>query len=238
MERKENQITLRGTAAETPTLSHQSRGLDFYRFPLSVPRLSGKEDRLNIFVPSGLPLPREGDYVEISGEVRSFNNRTGSGNRLIITVLAQTVAPGFGTPCNLVTLRGRLCKPPVRRRTPLGRDICEPCPTTAAACSRETLSGWRAGCKAGSIERSWERRSRSGPPLRFLSPRCRSRQRRNIRWESLNRREKPEAHSLRLFAVTQMKCFPGRISPVYSQIIHKYRIHYPQFVRTLTVSSN
>ena len=66
MERKENQITLRGTAAETPTLSHQSRGLDFYRFPLSVPRLSGKEDRLNIFVPSGLPLPREGDYVEIS----------------------------------------------------------------------------------------------------------------------------------------------------------------------------
>ena len=67
MERKENQITLRGTAAETPTLSHQSRGLDFYRFPLSVPRLSGKEDRLNIFVPSGLPLPREGDYVEISG---------------------------------------------------------------------------------------------------------------------------------------------------------------------------
>ena len=125
MERKENQITLRGTAAETPTLSHQSRGLDFYRFPLSVPRLSGKEDRLNIFVPSGLPLPREGDYVEISGEVRSFTNRTGSGNRLIITVLAQTVAPGFGTPCNLVTLRGRLCKPPVRRRTPLGRDICD-----------------------------------------------------------------------------------------------------------------
>ena len=41
MERKENSILLRGTAAEAPVLSHRSRGLDFYRFPLEVPRLSG-----------------------------------------------------------------------------------------------------------------------------------------------------------------------------------------------------
>lgn len=125
MERKENQVTLRGTAAESPVLSHRSRGLDFYRFPLEVPRLSGREDRLNILVPSGLALPGAGDFVEIAGEVRSFNNRSGQGNRLVITVLARSVSPGFGSPCNLVRLRGRLCKPPVRRRTPLGRDICD-----------------------------------------------------------------------------------------------------------------
>ena len=125
MERTENQIILRGTAAESPVLSHRSRGLDFYRFPLEVPRLSGREDRLNILIPSGLPLPGAGNFVEIAGEVRSFNNRSGQGNRLVITVLARTVSPGFGSPCNLVKLRGRLCKPPVRRRTPLGRDICD-----------------------------------------------------------------------------------------------------------------
>ena len=125
MERKENLVILRGTAAEAPALSHRSRGLDFYRFPLSVPRLSGKEDRLNILVPAGLILPKVGDYVEITGEVRSFNNRSGQGNRLVITVLARTVSPGFGGPCNTVRLRGRLCRPPVRRRTPLGRDICD-----------------------------------------------------------------------------------------------------------------
>ena len=125
MERKENSVLLRGTAAEAPVLSHRSRGLDFYRFPLEVPRLSGQVDRLNILVPSGIFLPKEGDYVEVAGEIRSFNNRSGVGSRLVITVLARTVSPGFGEPCNLVRLRGRLCRPPVRRRTPLGRDICD-----------------------------------------------------------------------------------------------------------------
>ncbi len=125
MERKENQVLLRGTAEENPVLSHQSRGLDFYRFPLAVPRLSGTEDRLNILVPAGLSLPQAGDFVEVAGEIRSFNNRSGMGNRLVITVLARSVRPGFGEPCNQVCLRGRLCKPPVRRRTPLGRDICD-----------------------------------------------------------------------------------------------------------------
>ena len=57
MERKENSILLRGTAAEVPVLSHRSRGLDFYRFPLEVPRLSGQEDRLNVLVPGGIFLP-------------------------------------------------------------------------------------------------------------------------------------------------------------------------------------
>ena len=125
MERRENQVNLRGTVAESPVLSHQSRGLDFYRFPLEVPRLSGKEDRLNILVPGGLSLPRKGDYVAVAGEIRSFNNRSGLGNRLVITVLARSLTAGIGEPCNLVRLRGRLCKPPVCRRTPLGRDICD-----------------------------------------------------------------------------------------------------------------
>lgn len=51
MEQKENRVVLRGTAAGEATLSHQVHGLDFYRFPLSVPRLSGREDRLNILLP-------------------------------------------------------------------------------------------------------------------------------------------------------------------------------------------
>ena len=82
MERKENSILLRGTAAEAPVLSHRSRGLDFYRFPLEVPRLSGQEDRLNVLVPSGIMLPKEGDYVEVAGEIRSFNNRSASSRAL------------------------------------------------------------------------------------------------------------------------------------------------------------
>lgn len=128
MEQKENRVVLRGTAAGEATLSHQVHGLDFYRFPLSVPRLSGREDRLNILLPAppeGKALPCPGDYLEVTGEVRSFNNRSGVGSRLVITVLARSVLPGVGEPCNQVWLRGTLCKPPILRRTPLGRDICD-----------------------------------------------------------------------------------------------------------------
>ena len=98
MERKENSILLRGTAAEAPVLSHRSRGLDFYRFPLEVPRLSGQEDRLNVLVPSGIMLPKEGDYVEVAGEVRSFNNRSGVGSRLVISVFAKELIAEMTMP--------------------------------------------------------------------------------------------------------------------------------------------
>ncbi len=126
MEQKENQVILRGTVAGEPVLSHQAHGITFYRFPLAVPRLSGREDLVNILLaPNGAPLPAPGAYLQVVGQVRSFNNRTGVGSRLVITVLAQTIAPGHGDPCNQVLLTGTLCKDPVLRRTPLGRDICD-----------------------------------------------------------------------------------------------------------------
>ncbi|MBP3319844.1 MAG: single-stranded DNA-binding protein [Ruminiclostridium sp.] len=127
MEQKENRVVLRGTVAEEAVFSHRVHGIDFYRFPLAVPRLSGREDLLNILLPCSPEeeLPQEGDYVEVAGQIRSFNNRTGVGNRLVITVLARSVLPTQEEPCNQVLLGGTLCKPPVLRRTPLGRDICD-----------------------------------------------------------------------------------------------------------------
>ena len=106
MEQKENRVVLRGTAAGEATLSHQVHGLDFYRFPLSVPRLSGREDRLNILLPAppeGKALPQPGDYLEVTGEVRSFNNRSGVGSRLVITVLVRSVLPGVGEPSSQIS---------------------------------------------------------------------------------------------------------------------------------------
>lgn len=128
MEQKENRVVLRGTIAGAAEFSHRVHGIDFYRFPLSVPRLSGREDRLNILLshaPEEPPIPPEGAYVQVEGEVRSFNNRSGVGSRLVITVLARSLTPSREAPCNLVQLRGVLCKPPTLRRTPLGRDICD-----------------------------------------------------------------------------------------------------------------
>ena len=101
MEQQENRVVLRGTVAEEATLSHQVHGIAFYRFPLAVPRLSGREDRLNILCPHTAPedpLPQAGAFVEVRGEVRSFNNRSGVGNRLVITVLARELLPSAEEP--------------------------------------------------------------------------------------------------------------------------------------------
>lgn len=124
----ENRAVLRGTAAAAPSLSHENHGTAYYTFPLSVLRLSGSEDRLNII--AALPLleacPVEpGTQLELEGEVRSFNNKSGQGSRLVITFFARTLRPGQGEHRNELCLAGVLCKPPVLRRTPLGRDICD-----------------------------------------------------------------------------------------------------------------
>ena len=98
----------------------------FYRFPLQVPRLSGTPDTLPVLVPEALlTAVRLEDPLRVRGQLRSFNNRSGVGNRLVLTVYAQAMEPGSGEPCNRILLSGALCKPPIFRRTPLGRSICD-----------------------------------------------------------------------------------------------------------------
>ena len=91
----ENRALLRGTAAGSPVFSHENHGVAYDLFPLSVQRLSGAADRLNVVLPRSLltacPV-YEGLPLEVQGEVRSFNNRSGSGSRLVITVLARELA--------------------------------------------------------------------------------------------------------------------------------------------------
>lgn len=124
----ENRALLRGTAAAEPVLSHETHGVVYETFPLAVRRLSGSEDRVNILVPRVLLEQRpvtEGMELEVEGEVRSFNNKSGKGSRLVITLYAKELRPAAGEHENQLLLAGVLCKPPVVRRTPLGRDICD-----------------------------------------------------------------------------------------------------------------
>ena len=127
-ERNQNQIFLRGFVAEEPRFSHESHCTEYETFPLSVPRLSGASDRLNVLADratlAALDLAA-GDKVELTGEVRSFNNRSGTGSRLVISVFARTLVHAEGDPVNELVLAGALCKEPRCRRTPLGRDICD-----------------------------------------------------------------------------------------------------------------
>ena len=128
MELNYNRVELRGVAEDAPVLSHVNHGCAFYRFTLSVPRLSGQTDKLPIIVPRPLLLltpVSPGEGVHITGQLRSFNNKSGQGSRLVISTFAQTLVRDGGEPLNRILLSGVLCKPPALRRTPLGREICD-----------------------------------------------------------------------------------------------------------------
>ncbi len=123
-----NYARLCGVMTAPPAYSHSSRGLDFYHFPLTVERLSGNTDTLNILVRKeqlDTFETEEHGKLCITGEIRSFNSRRGSGARLVITVLARELVFCDEDDSNQVLLRGTLCKPPNLRSTPLGREICD-----------------------------------------------------------------------------------------------------------------
>ena len=123
-----NMLQLVGTLAGRPAFSHGSRGLAFWGFPLSVRRLSGTEDLINVIARQELLEAlelAEGCKLCLSGELRSFNNRHGEGARLVITAFARQLSLCGGEDENRLLLRGTLCKPPKLRQTPLGRDICD-----------------------------------------------------------------------------------------------------------------
>ena len=121
-----NQAVLEGYVRETPEPSHENHGIRFYRFPLEAPRLSGQRDLLPILIPEeSLAMTATDQPIRVQGQLRSFNNRSGTGSRLILTVYSRDIQPGLGVPCNQIFLSGTLCKPPILRRTPLGRSICD-----------------------------------------------------------------------------------------------------------------
>ena len=128
MEQSANQIILRGTVAAAPAFSHENHGKQFYRFSLEVPRLSGAVDVLPVIAEKAVldcAGVMEGDSVGVSGQIRSHNLRRDGRRHLLIFVFASSLAREDGEPVNDVTLEGFLCREPIYRRTPLGREICD-----------------------------------------------------------------------------------------------------------------
>ena len=121
MENTANHITLTGTLASLPEYSHQNHERRFFRFLLAVERLSGTEDLLlqtDLF---------QGERFTVDGQIRSFNNREPVGRRLILCVYALSMTTTDAPMQNEAVLTGTVCKPPVYRQTPLGRQITDLC---------------------------------------------------------------------------------------------------------------
>lgn len=123
-----NFVRLRGSMAGKPRYSHSGRGQDFYTFPLEILRLSGNIDTINIIVRDRQLKELEVtdcEKLQVTGQVRTFNNRKGEGAKLVITVFAKELCFCDGEDENMVYLKGTLCKEPNLRSTPMGRDICD-----------------------------------------------------------------------------------------------------------------
>ena len=121
-----NEVLLEGVPTGTPERSHENHGQVFYRQFIEVPRLSGTADLLPMLLrQEQLAGVHSGEPLRIEGQLRSFNNRTVTGRRLILTVYGKALLPPTGEAVNQFILSGTLCKPPVYRRTPLGRSICD-----------------------------------------------------------------------------------------------------------------
>lgn len=128
MEQIVNQIHLRGQLANLPEFSHENHGKRFFRFQLNVPRLSGTVDTLNIVAEECILSCMDlsgGCMITVTGQIRSHNVRENGVRHLMIFVFAAKVDTEDGEPVNEVILEGPLCRDPIYRRTPLGREICD-----------------------------------------------------------------------------------------------------------------
>lgn len=128
MEPTANRIVLRGSLVELPCFSHENHGRKFYRFLLEVPRLSGTVDTLPVIAEDRILEQIDlsgGQMLTVTGEIRSHNIRENGRRHLLIFVFAASIRAEDGEPMNDVVLEGALCRDPVYRRTPLGREICD-----------------------------------------------------------------------------------------------------------------
>ena len=125
----QNTLELVGELDAAPTFSHKNHDVPFYRFLLAVERLSGQKDLLPVLAPQSVlelcGAMEPGCSYRVLGQLRSFNNKGSTGNRLVISTFAQSICPAEEEGQNRLFLAGAICKPPTLRRTPLGRSISD-----------------------------------------------------------------------------------------------------------------
>jgi len=128
-----NQLILVGKVASEKRYSHEIYGEKFYIFNLEVVRLSSTVDIIPITVSERLLTSINltlGTTLKVEGQFRSYNNYENERNRLILTVFAKEVIEVNAEEVkeevsNEVTLVGYICKKPIYRQTPFGREIAD-----------------------------------------------------------------------------------------------------------------
>jgi len=126
-----NSAVLIGVVLSPPAISHKSYGETFYSFSVGVDRKSGYRDVIQIIVSERLIWNIDfgpGDYVQILGQVRTYNEEQDGRNKLNVVVFAREFKRCDEDSVeheNIISLVGFICKKPIGRISPLGREICD-----------------------------------------------------------------------------------------------------------------
>ena len=125
-----NKIYLEGKVTSELEFSREMYGEGFYTFNLDVMRLSDSVDTLNITVSERLLSDMQliiGSDVIVEGQLRSYNKFIDGSNKLILTVFARNIEPCMerSKNPNEIFLDGYICKEPIYRTTPFGREIAD-----------------------------------------------------------------------------------------------------------------
>ena len=127
-----NQVTVMGEIVGDFAFSHEIFGEGFYMVDVKVQRLSESYDIIPVMVSERL-LDVNADYkgmlISVSGQFRSYNRHEERKNRLVLSVFAREIEfveeIEESARTNQIFLDGYICKEPIYRKTPLGREIAD-----------------------------------------------------------------------------------------------------------------
>ena len=127
-----NQVSIMGEIASEFVFSHEVFGEGFYMVDILVKRLSNSSDRIPVMISERLvdvTQDYQGEYIQILGQFRSYNRHEEKKNRLVLSVFAREISfveeESDKLKTNQIFLDGYICKMPVYRKTPLGREIAD-----------------------------------------------------------------------------------------------------------------
>ena len=127
-----NLVTIMGQVASEFEFSHEVFGEGFYIVEVLVKRLSNSCDRIPLMVSERLidvTQDYTGEFIMASGQFRSYNRHEEQKNRLVLSVFVREISfmeeEPDGSKTNSILLDGYICKEPIYRKTPLGREIAD-----------------------------------------------------------------------------------------------------------------
>lgn len=125
-----NRAAVQGTVLTEMAFSHKSYGECFYLFTLGIKRRSGYEDEIKVIISERLICNltiMEGKRIRVEGQIRTYNEEEKGKSHLNVVIFARAVSELNSEEYdeNSIYLEGFVCKQPVQRMSPLGRNICD-----------------------------------------------------------------------------------------------------------------